>query len=79
MILSISSFEIIVAIPYPKIFLCIFASDADAAADNTNGIKTLLTNDFTTLFIKVRSVFNNDWRSLTRNPTYCTILDSWVF
>ena len=42
---SISSFDIIsVAIPDPKIFLCVPASAADAAATNPNGIKTLLLN-----------------------------------
>ena len=42
----ISSFDIIsvVGLPDPKIFLCIPASAADAAAVNPNGIKTLLAN-----------------------------------
>ena len=41
---SISSFDIIgVVVPDPKIFLCILASAADAAALKPNGIKTLLT------------------------------------
>ena len=40
---SISSFYIIsVVVPDPKIFLCIPASAADAAAVYRNGIKTLL-------------------------------------
>ena len=38
----ISSLDIIsVIVPEPKIFLCIPASAADAAAVNPNGIKTL--------------------------------------
>ena len=40
---SISSFDIIsVVVPRPKIFLRIPASAADAAAVNSNGIKTFL-------------------------------------
>ena len=40
---SISSFDIIsVVVPEPRIFLCIPASAADAAAVDPNGIKTLL-------------------------------------
>ena len=42
---SISSFDTTsVALPDPKIFLCIPASAANAAAFNPNGIKTILTN-----------------------------------
>ena len=42
---SISSLDIIrVFVPEPKIFLCIRASAADAAAVNPNGIKTLLAS-----------------------------------
>ena len=42
---STSSFDIIsVVVLDPKIFLCIPASVADAAAVNPNGIKTLLAN-----------------------------------
>ena len=48
----ISSFDIIsVVVPDPKIFLCIYASAADAVAVNPNGIKTLLANGLITLFI----------------------------
>ena len=48
---SISSFDIIsvVVFPDPKIFLCIPASAADAAAVNPNGIKRLLANSLITL------------------------------
>ena len=42
---SISLFDIIsVVFPYPKIFLCIPASTADADAVNPKGIKTLVAN-----------------------------------
>ena len=46
MISSISLSDIIsvVVLPDPKIFLCIPASAADAAAVNPKGIKTLLAN-----------------------------------
>ena len=65
----ISSFDIIsVAVLDPKIFLCIPASSADAAAVNPNGIKTLLANGLITFFINRRPVFNNGLRSLPRNP-----------
>ena len=36
--------------PVPKIFLCIPASAADAAAVNPKGIKTLLANSLITFF-----------------------------
>ena len=52
---SISSFDIISVVilwPVPKIFLCIPASAAYAAAVNTNGIKTLLANGSITFFLK---------------------------
>ena len=48
---SISSFDIIsIVLPDPKIFLCVQASAADAAAVNPNGIKTLLSNGLITFF-----------------------------
>ena len=65
--------------PDPKIFLCIPASAADAAAVNPNGIKTLLANGLITFFINGTPLFNNGPRSLPRNPPDCTILDNWVF
>ena len=65
----ISSFDITsVVLPDPKIFLCIPASAADAAAVNPKGIKTLLTNGLITFFIKGNPVFSNGSRSLPRNP-----------
>ena len=48
---------------------------ADAAAVNTNGIKTLLANCFSTFFIDYKPVFKND----PRNPPDCIILNSWTF
>ena len=65
--------------PDPKIFLCIPASAADAAAVNRKWIKTLLANAFITVFIKGNLVFSNGPRSLPRNPPDCIILDNWVF
>ena len=53
--------------PDPKIFLCIPASAADAAAVNPKGIKTLLANGLITLFIKGNPVFSNGPRNLPRN------------
>ena len=49
----ISSFDIIsvvVLLLNPKIFLCIPASAADAAAVNPKGTKTLLANGFNYIF-----------------------------
>ena len=46
-------FDIIsVVVPYPKFFLCIPASAADAAAVNPNDIKTVLANDWITFSLK---------------------------
>ena len=79
----ISSFDIISVVeegwPDPKIFLCIPASAADAAAVNPNGIKTLLANGLITFFINVNLVFSNGPRSLPRNLPDCIIVDIWVF
>ena len=53
MISSFSSFKVsYVAIPNPKLLLCIPASAADATAANPNGVKTHLANDLSTFFIK---------------------------
>ena len=77
---SISSFDIIsVAVPDPKIFLCIPASVADAAVVNPNKIKMLLANGLIAFIINSSPVFNNVPRSLSRNPPDCIVLDSWVF
>ena len=53
MVSFISSFEIInVIIPDPKIFFPITATVADAAAVNSNGIKTVLVSGLSTFFTK---------------------------
>ena len=66
---SISSFNIICVVvlllllllrPYPKTFLCIPASTADAAAVNSKGIKTLLANGLITFFINSNPVLVMD-------------------
>ena len=51
----ISLFDIIsvVVFPDPKIFLCIPASAADAAAVNCKGIKILLANGLITFLLMV--------------------------
>ena len=54
-----------------RFFLCVSAPAADAAAVNTNGIKTLLADGLITFFINVNPVFNNGPRSLPRNPPDC--------
>ena len=76
----ISSFDIISAFdPNPKIFLCIPASAAAAAATaavNPNGIKTLLANGLITLFVNGSPVYSNGPRSLPRNSPDCIILDN---
>ena len=67
---SISSFDIISVLckaedeerPDHKVFLCIPASAADAAAVNPKGIKTFLGNGLITFFISGLP------RSLPRNP-----------
>ena len=85
---SISSFEIIKVVllcgkteskgrlPDPKIFLCIPASAADAAAVNPKGTKTLLANGLITLFIRGNPVFSHGSKSLPRNPPDCIIFDN---
>ena len=66
----ISSYETInVVIPDQKIFSWIAASVAAAAAAvNPNGIKTLLTNGFSTFFIKDKPAFSNGPKLLPRYP-----------
>ena len=60
----------------PKIFLCIPASAADAAAFNPRRSKTLLANGLITFFNHGNPVFSNGPRSLPRNPPDCIILDN---
>ena len=59
--------------------MCILASAADATAVNPNGTKTLLANGLITFFINGSPGFNNEPRSLPRNPPDYIILDNWVF
>ena len=86
----ISSFDIISVVlfgkakeeewrrPDPKIFLCIPASVAAAAAAavNLKGIDTLLADGLITFFIKGNHIFSNGPRSLPRNPLDYTIFVS---
>ena len=72
---SISLFDIIsVVFRDPKIFLCIPASAADAAAVNPKGIKKLLASGFYLLMVILFLVSN-----LPRNPPDCIVFDNWVF
>ena len=74
---SISSIDIIcVVVPDPNIFLCIPTSEAEAAAVNPNGIKTLLANSLITSYINGNLLFSNGPRSLPRHPPDCIILDN---
>ena len=73
---SILSFDnISVFVPDPKIFFCIQASAVDVAAVNHNGNKTLIANGLVTFFINGSPAFNNEPRSLPRNPPDCIILN----
>ena len=65
--------------PDSNIFLWIAASNADAAAFNPNGIKTLLVNDLSTFFIKDKPLFSNGSKRLPINPPNYPILCKWVF
>ena len=86
---SISLFDIISVVlllslllllwPEPKIFICIPASAADAAAVYPKGIKALLANGLITFFINGNPVVSNGPSNLPRIPPDCIILDNWVF
>ena len=77
---SISLFDIIsIVFPDAKIFLCIPASAADAAAVNPERIKTLLANDLIAFFVNGNPVFSNGRSNLPRNPPDCMIFSNWVF
>ena len=54
-------------------------STADAAAVNSNGVETLLTNGLKIFFIKGKPIHSNGVRCLPKNSCECTILGSWVF
>ena len=46
---------------------------------NLNGIKTLIANTFINFFIHGNPIFNNEPRSLPKNPSDYIILDNCVF
>ena len=76
----ISSLEIIdIVIPDPNIFLWIAVSVADAAAVNSNGIKTLLASGLRIFIIKGDRVFSSGPKILIKNSSDCHILSNWVF
>ena len=52
-------------------------SAADAAAANSNDIKTFLANILNTFLIDEKTVFQNKPKHLPRNPPDCVILDRW--
>ena len=58
--------------------LLITASVADAAAVNSNPIRTILASGVSTFFINGKSTFINGPKNLPGNLTNCTILDSSV-
>ena len=62
-----------------KMLFWITASVANAAAVNPTGVKTLLTNGFSTFLIKDKIFFSNGPKSLPKNPADCPILCDWVF
>ena len=65
---SISAFEIINAVvPDPYIFFWIAASAADIPAGNSNGIKTLLANEVSALFIGKPAVIKGLRKSRKRS------------
>ena len=80
MISFISSFIISVFIPDQKTSLWIAASVTNAGAFNPNGIKTLLANGLSIIFIKDKPVFSNNPKNLSLpvNPLDCPILCDWV-
>ena len=63
-------------VPTPKIFLCIPASAADAAAVNPRGIKKILANGLIRFVFKGNPVLSNGPSNLLRNPLDCIILDN---
>ena len=62
----------------PNIFLWIATSVADAAAVNSNGIKTLLATGLSTFRFKGNPVFSNGPEKLPKNPSDCAIWSNWV-
>ena len=64
--------------PDPKIFFLRAASVGDAAVFNPYGIKTLLANDLSKVFINDNPAFSSGPRTLPKNPPDCHILSNWV-
>ena len=62
-----------------KNFFRLAASVTYIAAVNPNGIKTLLTNGFSTFLIKSKPVFINGPRILAKNPPNFLIVDNQSF
>ena len=62
-----------------RFLLCTPASTTNAAAVNTNGIKSILANGLIIFFTNGNPVFSNAPRSLPINPADCIILNNWVF
>ena len=73
----ISAFKVINVIT-PNVFSWMAASFVAADVDS-NRIKTLLANGFTTFFIKGNPVLSNGLKSLPENPPDCPNLYNWVF
>ena len=74
-----TSFENInVVVPDPKISFWVDSSTADITAANPNDISKILADGLSTLTlpIKGKPVFSNGLRSLLRNPSDCSILES---
>ena len=77
---SISLFAITnVVIPEPRNFLWIFTSAANVVAVNPSEIKTLFATGLSRFFINGKPVFIIGPRSLSKNPSDCSVLDSLVF
>ena len=68
-----------VAVPVPNFFSYIPASDTDAAAVISNGIKKRLARSWSKFFINGKPIFNNGARSPPRNAPDCIVIDDWVF
>ena len=79
MISFISSFEnFSSSMSDPKTFIGIAASVAGAGVADSNSIKTLLTNGFSTSFIESKPDFSNCPKSLSRNSPDYPILCNWI-
>ena len=75
MIFSITLFEFINAVSKPRIFISIETFVADVVAVIPNGIKNLLANDVSRIFINSKLVCGNGTRVIPRDTPDCAILD----